>query len=104
MMERTTVPSPVGHSLTGLALAGLTQYLRNRQGHAWPLPALRRGPATSLPLLALALAAAACAPDLDFIPGVLVGDPNWLHRGLSHSLAASRLCGGVSLLDYRDVG
>jgi membrane-bound metal-dependent hydrolase YbcI (DUF457 family) len=54
-----------------------------------------------LPLLALALAAAACAPDLDFIPGVLVGDPNWLHRGLSHSLAASLLFGAVAYVATR---
>jgi inner membrane protein len=29
---------------------------------------------------------AANAPDLDFIPGLLIGDPNRYHHGISHSL------------------
>jgi len=28
------------------------------------------------------------APDLDFIPGILIGKPNWFHHGISHGLGA----------------
>ena len=37
----------------------------------------------------------ACAPDLDFVPGVLVGDTNRFHQGASHSLAGAAAAGAI---------
>src|SRR5262245_58069994 len=34
---------------------------------------------------------AANAPDLDFLPGFLVGDPNLYHHGVSHSIGFASL-------------
>lgn len=32
------------------------------------------------------------APDLDFVPGIIMGKPNLFHHGISHSLGAAVLC------------
>jgi membrane-bound metal-dependent hydrolase YbcI (DUF457 family) len=81
------VPSPVAHSLAGLAIAGLARHTRvRREGRREPFAAAEsaRGP-----LLTLALMGAAVAPDFDFFPGLLVGYADWLHRGVSHSFVAA---------------
>src|SRR5262245_10247384 len=31
------------------------------------------------------------APDLDFLPGLAVGDPNAFHRGMTHTIGAAAL-------------
>lgn len=50
-------------------------------------------------LLAIALAN---LPDLDFLPGLLLGAPSAFHRGPSHSLATALACGTVvGLLAWR---
>jgi len=41
---------------------------------------------------------AANAPDLDFLPGILVDTPFAFHRGLSHSLFAAVIFGAIILL------
>jgi membrane-bound metal-dependent hydrolase YbcI (DUF457 family) len=82
------VPSPLAHSLAGLALAGFAQHL-SRQ----PAALTSRGDRGRFFLLVGALACAASAPDLDFVPGILMGNPDWLHRGRSHSLFAAAICG-----------
>jgi inner membrane protein len=63
------MPSPVAHSLTG--------YVIYRA--AGPVHAQR------WQYLVLYLFAAN-APDLDFLPGLLVGDPDLYHHGVSHSI------------------
>jgi membrane-bound metal-dependent hydrolase YbcI (DUF457 family) len=75
-------------------MATAAQYLRGRRRNTDRRPAL---PDTALgtPMLALGLMVAANAPDFDFVPGILIGHPDWLHRGVSHSLAAAVLFGGA---------
>jgi inner membrane protein len=63
--------TPVGHYLFGLSIAHAV---------ARDEPDRRR---------AFWLAAIACFPDLDFIPGLLVGQPSRFHHGVSHSFAAA---------------
>ena len=62
------MPSPVAHSLTGYVI-----YRAAGQVHA------QRWQDVVLYLFA------ANAPDLDFLPGLLVGDPDLYHHGVSHS-------------------
>jgi inner membrane protein len=77
------MPSPVGHSLLG--------YLIYRGTGAGP--AERRWSTLALYLVG------ANAPDLDFIPGLLVGAPGRYHHGPSHSLGIAILFGlAVSLV------
>src|ERR1041385_6780612 len=73
--HRRRVPSPVGHSIAGLIAYQV----------APEIDGLARRQVIALYLFA------ANAPDLDFLPGLLVGDPNRFHHGVSHS-------GGLALL------
>lgn len=66
------MPTPVGHALTGALLFGALARPEDQR----PLP------------LAVACATAVAA-DLDFLPGLLVGDPSRFHQGPSHSLGAA---------------
>jgi inner membrane protein len=86
------MPSPVAHSLIGLAL-----------GAAWLLPrAPRRELGARVWTARGSLAAAvfaANAPDLDYVPGLLSGDLNAFHPGITHTVpfvlglaAAMALC------------
>lgn len=63
--------TPIGHALAGYAVLRLV-----------PAPARRR----SMLLLALTMAN---TPDLDFLPGLLVGAPALYHQGPTHSLAGA---------------
>lgn len=83
------MPSPVAHSLAGVAIVGVARYLRASRRVQQPR-------VIGVPMLLVLMMAAANAPDLDFVPGVLVGYPDWLHRGISHSLGAALLFGGLS--------
>jgi len=67
--------SPIGHSLAGLVIA------------AWREKSFKP---KNLKVLALYIFVAN-APDLDFIPGVLIGKPNLYHHGISHSIGAGLL-------------
>lgn len=67
--------TPLGHGLIGLAMAGAGQPRSGPSPAAWSLFAT----------------VAACAPDFDFLPGLLVGDPNRYHQLGSHSLLAVAL-------------
>jgi inner membrane protein len=64
--------TPIGHALAGYSvyLAG-TSFQSNRTILFWLCPLV------------------AVAPDFDFIPGILQGQPNLYHQGLSHSLGAA---------------
>ena len=71
------MPSPVAHSLAGLAIA------RVAHSHQW-IPGRWLG--IGLVLLT------ANAADLDFLPGLLLhGRPDWFHHGPTHSLLAAAL-------------
>ncbi|MDM8541041.1 metal-dependent hydrolase [Desulfococcaceae bacterium HSG9] len=65
--------SPIGHSLSGWVIASY----RSRSLKPVNIKNLQR--------LALYIFIAN-APDLDFIPGALMGTPNLYHHGISHSL------------------
>ena len=72
------MPSPIGHLLGGAAVyAGGT----NRDTR-------------STVLLVIALVGS-MVPDLDFVPGILIGNMRAFHHGVSHSLAFAVLFGGV---------
>lgn len=66
--------SPIGHSIIGLAMAEAGDRRSNRR---WYL---------------LAVVAVNFA-DLDFLPGLLVGDINRFHRSITHSLLAALIFG-----------
>jgi membrane-bound metal-dependent hydrolase YbcI (DUF457 family) len=66
--------SPVAHTLLGFTLFNLWPFRsRGLQIRPWVLYGL--------------VAAASLAPDLDFIPGLFLGDPNRFHQTVSHSLS-----------------
>lgn len=69
------MPSPVGHSLIGYIIYRATPQ---------PIGGCRWSPL----LLSLFIVN---APDLDFIPGFLTGEPNRYHHGISHSLGFAAL-------------
>lgn len=68
--------TPVGHSLLGYVLY-LTSYKDYRLFKNWKIIAL--------------YVFAANAPDLDFIPGIFIGNANRFHHGISHTLGFSLL-------------
>ena len=45
----------------------------------------------------------AIAPDLDFLPGMLLGDPNRFHHGPTHSIAAAGVFTVVLTLIFRSL-
>lgn len=77
------MPAPIAHVAVGAAIYfGLPK--------RW-LPTTKSGQRWLL-FLCLVLA---IAPDLDFLPGILLGEPNRFHQGISHSLF---VCGLIGLL------
>ncbi|NOY78091.1 MAG: metal-dependent hydrolase [Calditrichaeota bacterium] len=68
------MPSPVAHSLAGMAL-GETEQTR-----------ITRSQIIGFYLWSLFFAN---SPDLDFIPGFFAGNPNLYHHGATHSLGAA---------------
>lgn len=69
------MPSPVAHGLAGLALAHF---------------AIRNGfVATKWRFWVATLACAATAPDLDFVPGLVIGDAYRFHHGATHTVIAA---------------
>lgn len=62
----------------------------------------RNGPPR--PVLLAAAVALANAPDLDFLPGLLVGQPALYHRGVTHTLGAVVVIGIVVGLAFRIFG
>lgn len=67
------MPTPLAHGLAGIAVGRTV-----RTGwRAWHFAAL----AATITLV----------PDLDFVPGVLMGDPSLFHRGVTHSLPGAVL-------------
>jgi inner membrane protein len=80
-MLGSEMPSPLGHILGGAAV-----YLAGTRRES------RSGEVLVITLVASIL------PDFDFLPGILIGDMRAFHHGISHSLAAAVLFGGVVFL------
>jgi inner membrane protein len=74
------MPSPIGHSLMGYLAYRTTA--KATTVHQWRL--------------VLLYVFAANAPDLDFLPGILLGDVSRFHHGPSHSIAAAAVFGVLS--------
>jgi len=82
------MPSPVGHSLAGLCVVIAT---RNR------LPVSKQG------WLLVGSIVVANLPDIDFLPGLVVGNLSSFHHQATHSLIAVAMFGFlVSLLAMRN--
>jgi inner membrane protein len=79
------VATPIGHSLFGLACARLAGRRSTAPAWRWYLFAI----------------VAANAPDLDLIPGLLAGDINKFHHGVTHSLTAALAFGVLAALAAR---
>jgi inner membrane protein len=73
------LPSPIGHSLFGLVIF----YLFKRQIMRWNF------------LLLFLVIFISNLPDLDFLPGFFVGEPNRYHHGISHSLGFLMILTGL---------
>jgi inner membrane protein len=70
------MPSPVGHSLSGLVVyLALGDRVKRT------------------PLIILFFILISNLPDFDFLPGLLVGVPGLFHRGVSHSICMGMLIG-----------
>ena len=76
--------SPIGHSLAGIAL-GVVRGSGQVSPWRWYFFAVF----------------AANAADLDFVPGLFIGDINRFHQGISHSLLATVVFGAVVALAMR---
>ena len=72
------MPTPVGHALAGIAAGSLSTNSRPLTGHWRDL---------------LMFVLIGQLPDLDFIPGIIMGKPDMFHHGPSHSILAAVLAG-----------
>ena len=88
------MPSTVGHSLIGLTLGTAFLVPRGRLADWRTVLRENRGA-----LWAVIIAANAC--DFDYVPGLLVGAPNLLHRWLGHSGLWAALAGLTVWLIWR---
>jgi len=73
------MPSPVGHSLIGLIIFHLFKKVNVK----WSF---------SIFFLIIFLSN---LPDLDFIPGIIAGEPNRYHHGISHSFGFLFILSGI---------
>jgi membrane-bound metal-dependent hydrolase YbcI (DUF457 family) len=95
------LPSPFVHSLAALALDRLS---RSRRPAATN-PAPDRGDARRRAWrMSAALVFAGNAADLDFIPGILIGEPGLFHHGPTHSLLAAAIVGVLAAPFARWIG
>jgi membrane-bound metal-dependent hydrolase YbcI (DUF457 family) len=86
------MPSPVAHSIAGLAIAHFA--LRRRQRPSGEQRSRQSGDSSLQQVFwFVALVFAANAADLDFLPGFLIGDPNRFHHRATHTLLAVLLFG-----------
>jgi inner membrane protein len=76
------MPTPIGHSLVGYAF------------YRWGFPGSKK---IDYKTLSLCLVGANLV-DLDFLPGLILGQPNRFHGGVSHSLAVSFLLASIITL------
>lgn len=83
-----SLPSPVAHSLVGLAIAHTLAPTSVRARSAWYAVAV----------------VAANAADLDFLAGLAAGSINAFHGGATHSFAVALAFGGLTALVFRPAG
>ncbi len=76
------MPSPIGHSLIGLTVANLPLHKQLYHSVFW------------LGFVVFV----ANVPDLDFLPGLMIGDMNRYHHGISHSIGAAVIFAGLCAL------
>ncbi|MEK9784651.1 MAG: metal-dependent hydrolase [Gammaproteobacteria bacterium] len=81
------MPSPIGHSLLAFTVAGCDARMGSSRLWWW-----------------LLILTAAVAPDFDFLPGILIGDPNRFHHGPSHSITGALLFALMVWLVVKPVG
>jgi inner membrane protein len=93
------MPSPVGHSLAGLSLYFL--FNRNYNIFKSPQPPFSKGGQGGIWKGFLPYFIAATAADLDFIPGIIIGDANRYHHGVTHSIGASLIGAFIFSLLFR---
>lgn len=77
--------TPIGHALAGYAVYGVARGKEDRD---------RLG-------VLLVCVAMAIAPDLDFVPGLLLGKPALFHQGISHSIGFALAGSFVAAAVYR---
>ena len=77
------MPTPLGHALAGIAAGTACCGSRSLLGHWRDL---------------LLFSLAGQIPDLDFVPGIIMGDPDLYHHGVSHSVGAALIAGGLFYL------
>ena len=70
------MPTPIGHSLAGTAIRLAAGKSVAARWWTWPL-----------------IVVLANLPDIDFLPGYLVGDPRKYHWAATHSIAAALIVG-----------
>lgn len=73
------LPSPIAHSLLGLIIF----HLFKRSYVKWNI------------FIICIILFASNLPDLDFIPGILAGEPNRYHHGISHSFGFVLILSGI---------
>lgn len=76
--------TPLGHAFCGVLVGSALNWQRPLIKGSWREAGL--------------FAALALAPDLDFIPGIIMGQPSAFHHGISHSVGFAALLGGVMAL------
>lgn len=85
--------SPIGHSLVGCLIHIAGSGKKRPRPHS-KIGILKSLKPTHLGTL-LIFVVIANAPDLDFIPGLLMNEPNRYHHGISHSFGAAVLVSGM---------
>ncbi len=90
------MPSPVGHSLIGLAVACGRLLPRGPQGAALKGLWSQRGALMVLLVLAN-------LPDVDYLPGVLMGEINAFHHYYTHTLGWIVAIGLLAWLGWRQI-
>ncbi len=78
------MPTPVGHSLVGYAL--YLSLIRNKLKKSWKT--------------ILLVVFISNLPDIDYLPGLIVGYPNKYHHALTHSLGFAIIVGLIFALFY----
>lgn len=84
------MPTPAGHTLAALA--------------AWAAARPLKARALACPWFWLAVLSA-CMPDLDFLPGIVLGNESIFHRGPGHSIGGALVYGGAvtaAMLAFRN--
>ncbi|RPI85044.1 MAG: metal-dependent hydrolase [Chloroflexi bacterium] len=79
------MPSPVGHTIAGLAVALISQKRKNRR-YIFPI------------ILCVFFAT---VPDFDFIPGLLMNRPALFHGDLTHSIGFAFVISAVAAVSLR---